>query len=140
MADSFPRSLDEYCKIFKVSFFDLRLLCIFCKFPTSLEDLASFYNKRLSLVWRENKAHACCSKCIRLSAAVEREQYCLCIVNCCILDALVGKPLKDISMRCVHCYALLDYAEKLDACASDRKVFLVRGSWRTECRNCAEKE
>nr|AYA93712.1 MAG: E6 protein [Human papillomavirus] len=140
MADLCPRSLDEYCKIYQINFFDLRMLCIFCKFPTSLQDLASFHTKRLSIVWRDNTPHACCMKCIRLSAIVEKEQYCMCIVNCCFLDALVGKPLKDISMRCVQCYSLLDYAEKLDACASEREVYLIRGYWRTDCRDCVQKE
>ena len=140
MAEYFPRSLDEYCRFYQIDFFDLRLPCIFCKFYTSLQDLGNFYIKRLSIVWRGNRPFACCMRCIRHSAVYEREQYCQCFVNCAFLDAVVGKPLHEIVIRCISCYALLDYAEKIDAFNAERAVFLVRGHWRTECRECVQKE
>lgn len=139
MEDRFPRSLDDYCKVYQIDIFTLRLPCIFCGFFAGFEDLASFYIKRLSVIWRFNRPYVCCIKCVRHSAIVEREKYCQCSVKCSLLDAVVGKELKDIVIRCILCYGLLDYAEKIDACVSDRLVYLVRGHWRTECRNCVEK-
>jgi hypothetical protein len=131
-----PRSLDEYCSVFKVDFFNVRLRCIFCLFYASLTDLANFFDKKLSLVWRGETPYVCCIRCARHSAKIDREKYTLCAVKCDILDAVVGKPLKEIVIRCSACFALLDQAEKLDACAREQLVLLIRGHWRTECRLC----
>lgn len=136
MEANLPRSLNEYCDYFKINFFDLRLRCIFCLFYTSLTDLADFHTKKLSIVYRNNLPFVCCIKCARHSARIDREKYTLCSVNCSILDAVVGKPLKEIIIRCCTCFALLDDAEKADACAREQAVLLIRGNWRTECRNC----
>nr|AXU25210.1 E6 protein [Human papillomavirus] len=139
MDEHFPRSLDDYCKTYQIDFFTLRLPCIFCGFYASIQDLASFYSKRLSIVWRHNRPFVSCMKCVRHSAIVERQKFCQCCVKCTDLDAVVGRSLRDIVIRCISCYGLLDYAEKIDACVSERLVYLVRGHWRTECRECVEK-
>lgn len=138
MEANHPRSLDEYCTTFETSFFNLRLRCIFCMFYASLPDLADFFVKKLSIVWRHGCPFVCCQKCARHSAKIDREKYTLCIVNCNILDAVVGKPLSEILIRCSSCFAVLDNAEKLDACAREQPVLLIRGNWRTECRTCKQ--
>nr|AYA94674.1 MAG: E6 protein [Human papillomavirus] len=140
MAAYFPRRLDEYCQFYQIDFFSLRLPCIFCLFYPSLQDLADFYCKKLNIVWRKNVPYVCCSKCCKHSALLERQKFFQCSVKCSILDAVVGKPLKEIVIRCVSCFALLDYAEKLDLCTRDDVVLLVRGHWRGDCRNCALKQ
>ena len=75
MAGVSPTSLDEYCKKYKTSFFDLKLCCLFCKHELTLQDLAGFASKVLSLVWRGDDCFACCALCLRLSAKFERENY-----------------------------------------------------------------
>lgn len=140
MAAYFPRSLDEYCKYFEIDFFSLRLRCIFCLFYTSFEDLAAFHTKKLNIVWRHNLPFVCCTKCCRHSALIEKQKYFQCSVKCRILDAVVGKPITEIYMRCTWCFALLDCAEKVDLCARDDLALLIRGYWRADCRNCCTKE
>lgn len=140
MESYFPRSLDEYCSFYQIAFFDLRMRCIFCNFYTSLQDLAVFYSKKLNIVWRSNIPFVCCVKCTLHSALVERQKFSQCVVQICNLDALVNKPLKEISIRCLLCYALLDDDEKRDALARNADAVLVRGHWRAECRNCLIRE
>lgn len=140
METYFPRSLDDYCSYYQISFFNLRMRCIFCKFYTSLQDLAVFYTKGLSIVWRFNVPFACCIKCTLHSALIERQKFRQCVVLGSNLDAVARKPLKEIVIRCIVCFALLDEDEKLDVCARNAVVSLVRGHWRTECRNCVGKE
>nr|AYA93812.1 MAG: E6 protein [Human papillomavirus] len=140
MDPQFPTALDQYCKIYGVSFFDLELTCIFCKFPVCLQDLASFYMKSLSLIWREGKCYACCCKCVRLSALFEFQQHCQCGVPCTNLPDLVNKQLKDIVIRCRDCYTLLSFVEKLDCVLHEEYFYLVRGHWRGLCRYCLFKQ
>lgn len=136
MAGVSPTSIDEYCKKLDVSFFDVKIPCLFCNFDLSLLDLAGFVNKVLSLVWRNNKCFACCTLCLRLAAKYERENYMRCIVTGRALEHLVKEPLSQIIVRCLYCYRKLDYIEKLDCCFADLPFYLVRYYWRNCCRNC----
>lgn len=136
MEPSQPTRLDEYCKLHCIDFFNLRLHCIFCKFICTLEDLAAFYQKNLSLVYRLGIPHACCSKCLRHSAEYERYKFFQCAVNYSVIDVIAGKSLNDLIVRCLYCLALLDYAEKYDCLSRGEQVVLVRGHWRSCCRNC----
>ena len=138
MEPHFPTDLDSYCHYFKISFFDLVLKCIFCKFPLSIIDLASFHNKKLSVIWRDNTPFACCSKCLRLTALYERQNYFVCTAKSYSLTSLTGKELCDIHIRCLHCYAFLDYVEKLRHLYNDVDFALIRGGWRGTCRNCVQ--
>lgn len=132
-----PTRLDEFCKLHNIDFFNLRMPCIFCKFLCTLEDLASFHQKNLSVVYRLGTPHACCKKCLLHSAKYERHRFFQCTVKCSIIDVVAGKPLDELLVRCLHCFALLDHAEKYDCLSRDEQVVLVRGHWRLCCRNCA---
>lgn len=139
MACARPLRLDDFCAVYSVSLFDVSLPCIFCKFVCDLQDLAAFHIRNLCLVWRSEQAFACCRKCINLSAKYEYDNYCVCIVNALSIEQLLGLSLKDIFIRCLCCYKLLDIAEKLDCCAGNEFFALVRGTWRGPCRNCIRK-
>nr|AYA94859.1 MAG: E6 protein [Human papillomavirus] len=136
MASLPPTRLNEYCRLHNINFFDLRLLCVFCKFVCSPEDLAAFFTKNLSLVYKCNIAYACCLKCLKLTANYERERYSQCIVKSSVIDAVAGKCLEDLIVRCLYCYALLDVLEKKECLNRDEDIHLVRGHWRSSCRNC----
>lgn len=136
MAGLFPTDLKEYCTVFNISFFDIHVPCVFCKHSVSLQNLADFYCKGLSLLWKNNNCYACCSLCLKSIAKYEFEQYFTCSVKCHLIEAVVLKPLKDIVVRCRFCYKLLDYAEKLDCCARNFDFCLVRGHWKNVCRFC----
>nr|UXX42009.1 MAG: E6 [Gammapapillomavirus sp.] len=137
--ESKPTNLLDYCKFFKVSFFDVTLKCIFCKFNLDLVELASFHHKRLSLVWRDAFCFACCTKCLKLSAWYESQNYYCCSVKSELISGLVGKPVEDIIVRCMFCMQLLDFMEKFDHVTRGEPFHLVRGSWRGSCRNCVQK-
>ncbi|CAF05702.1 E6 protein [Human papillomavirus 95] len=140
MANGRPTTLDEYCRRFDISFFDLRLPCIFCFHPVDLAELASFYIKKLSLVFRGSCYYACCSQCLRLSAKFEQENYFQCSVYATGLEDLVGQKIRDICVRCLCCLKLLDIVEKLDLLYSGEVCYLIRGLWRGYCRNCIKKQ
>lgn len=131
-----PTRLDEFCKVHCIDFFNLRLPCIFCKFLCSLEDLAAFYQKNLSIVYRCGNPHACCTKCLKHTAKYERNRFFQCAVRFAFIDVVAGKPLDDLLVRCLYCFAVLDHAEKYDCLSRDEQVVLVRGHWRSCCRNC----
>lgn len=136
MAGLSPTSVDEYCKTFDVSFFNVKIPCLFCNFDLSLVDLAGFVNKVLSLVWRGNKCFACCIKCLKLSAKFERENFMRCTVSGEALEYLLKEPLSQIIIRCLYCYKRLDFIEKIDCCYAELPFCLIRCHWRNCCRHC----
>lgn len=139
MADSLPTSLDEYCRVFHISFFDVKLQCVFCKHFINLQELADFYSKHLSLIWKGCLCFGSCNACLRLIAKFELENHFQCSVRGIFLEDLVNKKLKNIIVRCMVCYKLLDYMEKFDCCCRNLDFVLVRGHWRNICRLCMKK-
>lgn len=139
MAEQKPTQLDEYCRRFNLSFFDLKLKCVFCNFTIELTELAEFFCKKLSLIWKDSVCFACCKRCILLSAKYELENYTVCSVDINKLSEVLHTPLKDIILRCIYCYKKLDTIEKIDCKARGEKAVLVRGHWRSPCRNCFAK-
>nr|AYA94815.1 MAG: E6 protein [Human papillomavirus] len=139
METPMPTDLREYCKLFDICFFDLQLPCVFCKHIVPLQDLASFYLKCLCLIWKGAVCHAACTKCLKVTALFECDNYFQCSVNAIFLTDLVGKPISQIVVRCVHCLKLLDCAEKIDCIVQQQLCHLIRGRWRARCRVCTEK-
>lgn len=139
MAEEPPKRLDELCKQSGISFFDLVVNCAFCNFGLTLQELADYHVKNLSLLYRQGVPYAACRRCLRLSALHEFEQFCRCKVPAEILSDLVNAPLTTINIRCKHCYKLLDCPEKFDLCAASEDVYLVRNLWRGVCRDCRKK-
>lgn len=134
-----PRRLDDYCRVFQIDFFNLHLRCVFCNFYVNLQDLASFFLKQLSLIWKDNQCYACCTACVKHSARYEAQLYCRCVVNARNIESLLRIPLKDIVIRCLLCYSLLDYLEKIDNICQGEELYLVRSTWRGYCRACIRK-
>lgn len=139
MAASLPKRLDELCQATGQSFFELDIKCAFCNFKLSLQELASFHESCLSLLYRNNFPFGACTGCLRLSAKCEFDLYCRCSVRAEILPDILQTPLTQISVRCVHCYKKLDSAEKFDLCTGSEDVYLVRNLWRGPCRSCRKK-
>lgn len=140
MAALHPSKLDEYCLQKGISFFDLQIPCIFCKFPVSLQGLADFHYKDLCLVWKGDICYACCPPCLKLSANFEKENYCQCCVKWYMLESLVNTPLSEIIVRCIDCFKKLDYSEKIYCCQQNFDFFLVRCHWKNYCRICRYKK
>ena len=140
MEPLFPTKLNEYCSYFDISFFDLSLKCIFCKHYLNLVDLAYFYEKGLSLVWRNNICYACCDRCLKCSARYEANRHFQCTFNTATLHAVVEKPLEDIEIRCYYCLCILSLVEKCDLIARGRPTCLVRGYFRAPCKDCIRRE
>lgn len=130
--------LREYCQTYDISLFDCVLSCVFCKFKLTLTELAEFEEKTLFVTWRDGIPHACCRRCLRLSAKLERERYTTCNTRCNILESVIGKPLSSVHVRCLCCYRLLDIAEKFDLKTGNKEAYLVRGYWRALCRECSK--
>lgn len=139
MAAYYPTCLDEYCAVFGVSFFNLELKCVFCKHFVSLQALADFFVKCLSLVWKDGICYACCQECLKLIAKYEKEHFARCTVRGDILSDIVKQPLSEVVVRCLICYKRLDCAEKVDCCNADIPFVLVRSQWRSHCRFCRPK-
>lgn len=139
MAAERPRRLDQLCEETGQTFFNLKLQCAFCNYPLNLQELASFHLKCLSLIYRDNIPFGVCTGCTRLSAKCEFEQFCRCSLQAEILPDILGIPLTGICVRCVHCYRLLDTAEKFDLATGSETVYLVRNIWRGACRDCRKK-
>lgn len=140
MASTYPNNLVDLCSVCNISFFNLHLDCLFCKHKLTILDLAGFHQKQLSVVWRNDKAFGSCSKCLRLTANYERENYYRCSVKGSLISGLLKTPLKDITVRCLYCFQLLDLIEKTQHHLGDRDFHLVRNHWRGCCRNCYSYE
>lgn len=139
MSANKPTRLDEYCKEKNISFFELQIPCLFCKFLLSLQELAGFYTKCLSLVYKDDGVYAVCFRCTRASAKYEAEKYLRCIVKSDYVDVLAECSLANLIVRCIDCYKLLDIAEKLDIRARSEDLYLVRRHWRGHCRECYKR-
>lgn len=140
MEQLLPYNIEDYCRVFKISFFNVRMKCLFCKFDVSTLDLASFHCKRLRLVWRGNNCFACCEKCLRLLAKYEYENYCVCVCKGTTLEFLTKKDLATCIVRCIECLMLLDLAEKVNCDRRGLPFSLVRTHWRSYCRSCVKKD
>ena len=139
MEPYFPTHLDDFCKHFKLSLFDVSLQCIFCGFFLDTQQLASFYRKRLSLVWRNNICFACCIQCTRVSARHEFERYLRRSVSSALIQDVLKKPLNEIIIRWHGCMKLLDLVEKVDTVCRGDNFYLVRNGWKGLCRECTPK-
>lgn len=139
MAAEHPKRLDELCDATGQTFFQLSLQCAFCNYTLSLQDLAAFHVKQLSLIYRNNCPYAVCSACTRLSAKCEYEAFCRCSLPADILPDVLQVPLTSICVRCIYCYKLLDCPERFDLAAGSETVYLVRNIWRGPCRDCRKK-
>nr|AYA94152.1 MAG: E6 protein [Human papillomavirus] len=135
-----PIHLDDFCRKYGISFFDVRLQCVFCKHWISTLDLAAFYCKCLSLIWKDNVCYACCCSCLKLSALYETQRYYQCTVMSDFIEDIVRKPLSEIIIRCLCCLTKLDLVEKLEHKYTGSAFYLVRGYWRGYCRNCKYKD
>lgn len=136
MAELYPTRLDEYCKLKQLSFFELKIPCVFCKFDVSLQGLADFFMKDLCLLWKNNICFACCPPCLKLTARYERENYFQCSVKCDVIEGLLNVPLSKLTVRCIECYKKLDYVEKIQCCIQDLDFCLIRCHWKNYCRHC----
>nr|AYA93641.1 MAG: E6 protein [Human papillomavirus] len=139
MADERPRTLEQYCAYFNTSFFDLHLSCIFCGCVLTTQDLASFSCKGLNLVLRNSKYFACCTICCCVSARFEFDKHCKCSVRALNIEAVSGKHLHELTVRCHNCLQLLDIAEKYDTLCRDDCFYFVRQQWKALCRKCVPK-
>lgn len=140
MADvQFPSRVDEYCKYFNISFLDLRLRCIFCNHYLGVRELAEFYEKQLSLVWRKFECFACCEQCVCLSAKFERENFFQCAIKPDTIVDLAKQSLQDVTVRCIMCMTLLDVPEKFDHLCRNRSFMLVRSHFKGYCRRCMQR-
>lgn len=140
MTDNRPTRLDDYCRQNNISFFDLKIPCLFCRFDLTLQELAAFFTKNLALVYKEgDKCYGLCFRCTRVSARHEAEHYLRCIVKSDFVDVLAECPLIALTIRCIECYKQLDAAEKLDIRARSEDLYLVRKHWRGYCRECYKR-
>lgn len=136
MASTCSYRLDDFCREKNLSFFELKLQCIFCRHYCSLTDLAEFHEKVLSIVYRDGLPYAACNNCLCFTAKAERERYFQCSCRFSILDAVVGVPVETITVRCLLCLALLNFEDKIRCTASNEEAYLVRGHWRATCNKC----
>lgn len=131
-----PLRLDAFCHRYGISFFDLAIPCVFCQQVCCLKDLADFHERKLSLAWRDGDPYAACNPCLTATAKYERLKYTQCCGKLCNLDAIVGKPLDAIPVRCHLCFSLLDVQAKAEGSVKFRDAFLIRGYWRSWCGKC----
>lgn len=137
--ETLPTKLDEFCSTYGISFFDVRLRCVFCKHWINPIELADFHCKCLCLIWKEKVCYAACCACLRLCAKCEVERFYQCNVSSEYIEDILNKPLSEIVIRCLQCLTKLDLIEKLEHKYLRQKFHLVRGYWRGECRNCKLK-
>lgn len=136
MAERRPTRLDDFCTARGLSFFELELPCVFCKRQVSLTDLAAFHEKNLSVIWRNDRPHAACSKCLYDLATVERERYTESVCNARLYVVVVRKPLDECLLRCYVCLRRLDAVDKNELITQNWFVCRIRGQWRSACRYC----
>ena len=139
MAAEYPTSVGDYCKRFKIPFDQLCFPCLFCKTSLTTLQLNSFVHKQLSLVWKSGVCHACCNSCLKITARYECQNYFQCYVSGSLIEDFLGIPLWDLIVRCLECLSKLSYVEKLDCICAGEKFYLVRGHWRSFCRECLLK-
>lgn len=134
-----PTNLDDYCKAHNISFFQLSLPCVFCKYNIDYVGLAQFHFKGLCLTYKDDVCYACCPKCLQLTASYELRHYYRCHVPAEYIEFVCQKPLKELTVRCLKCFKLLDNIEKFDCVTASLPFVLVRHHWRNYCRICVRQ-
>lgn len=134
-----PRSILALAEHLRVSPEELVIVCRFCSWPLTWEDLMSFEWKCLQLLWRNGQAFGCCRGCCRMLAFQEHKQFCQREIRGPDLLNLLRLPLHLIFIRCVRCYKVLSYAEKLHIYTSNAVYCCVRGCWRGLCLVCTPR-
>lgn len=132
-----PRRLTDYLQRHGLTIDTAELGCIFCKNQVSAYDLSEFIRKNLQLVWRGTRsAYAVCTDCLLSTARYEFSTFYQCSTPGENVEDLCGRRLCQVTVRCVRCLAELEFAEKLGAVIYELDYMLVRGQWRSYCRNC----
>lgn len=139
MAARFPTRLEEFCEYFEIPFFKLNLHCLFCNSSCSLEDLAAFATRDLSLVWKGYHCFATCKSCIFSAAAVEFHNFLRCSVDAAHIEGITGVPLSCILCRCRCCLKVLSNSEKIACVGRSERLHLVRVTWRGTCSDCVNR-
>lgn len=133
-----PLSVDEYCSYFNIDSLYVTLPCIFCHNSIDSLQLTIFQRRQLSLVWRGDNCFAACLSCIANVAKLERNKYFQCLVRGDYIEHCTQTPLQNLLVRCLFCMSLLGGDEKIDVIASGENFYLVRGAWKSVCRNCSQ--
>lgn len=134
----FPTRLDIYCRTFGVSLFDLRLPCVICKNIVSVSEAAEFYEKSLSVLWKNNHPHLACRACLCALANFEKQHFYSGVISARDLAQQLGTPLLGVIVRCNSCLHLLSASEKADILASNQPIDKVRDFYRAACKKCSK--
>ncbi|ANZ90257.1 E6 protein [Bos taurus papillomavirus 20] len=133
----FPKTIAEYARTLAIAFDAAVVRCKFCFNALNYLDLSNFDAKHLQLIWRDLRVFGVCGSCLKDSAKFEITHY----YSHSELPVELhrqGKLVK-LKVRCVLCYRILSYAEKLQLIAEQRLVHYVRNSWRALCKFCKQK-
>lgn len=133
----FPTRLDVYCETFGIPFFNLRLPCVLCKCVVCLTEAAEFYEKTLSVIWKNRRPYLACRSCLCAIAKLERQNFSSGTISAKNLATQLQTPLLGIIIRCNNCLRLLSSSEKADLLASNQQIEKVRDFFRAACKQCA---
>ncbi|ABG56157.1 E6 [Mastomys coucha papillomavirus 2] len=131
-------TLDEILRYLNVDLAAFTLLCAFCDSPLDFADRARFAVSQLKVLVKDFAFAGACIQCRRLLAKEEARKYSVCVGEADFVEAMTGKHIVHVTVRCVSCLGLLSATEKLIAKADHQPFNLVRHTWRGTCKFCKE--
>lgn len=132
-----PNSIRDLLEHYRLSFWDLNLLCVFCGNPLGLPDLVHFDDAPLMLVWRDNIPYGCCRACCCRAGMYEAYSYFQVAIPGSLIEQLSGESLLELDARCVTCLRRCDLADKLHVVWTNSWYYIVRNRYKIVCLNCS---
>ncbi|AXQ03947.1 E6 [Canine papillomavirus 21] len=119
---------------------DVPVPCIFCGGLLTVEDKIRFDFKALCIIWRGDTPYGACIACCKYRARADCVLHAKCTLEGDGVEALCGKSLNCIVVRCTSCLGLLSRREKREACRRHSPFILVRSCWRNTCGDCLDQQ
>lgn len=110
--------------------------CFYCGTFLTHADKVLFDNANLNLIWSDSTYYASCFSCVKTTARLDFMANFEGVHTAEEIQQMVEGPLTDWDFRCVSCLRRLNHSEKCDVVCSDSDVFVIRGSFRTQCVVC----
>ncbi|UQE90567.1 E6 [Trichechus manatus papillomavirus] len=131
-----PRTIQGLRDNFDLDYGTLLLACLLCKTQLTDYDMMHFEAGRFFLVWQEGLPWACCRRCIRWWAAVDRVCYYQYSASIADVEAETNLPFETLNVRCIACLRQLTHLDKLALSHLGAYLHRCRNKWRGWCNLC----
>nr|QOI17597.1 E6 [human papillomavirus 52] len=131
-----PRTLHEWVVLLEESVHEIRLQCVQCKKELQRREVYKFLFTDLRIVYRDNNPYGVCIMCLRFLSKISEYRHYQYSLYGKTLEERVGKPLSEITIRCIICQTPLCPEEKERHVNANKRFHNIMGRWTGRCSEC----